>query len=57
MAQEANCPHCSEDVMVDMDWTVLRTRKKPPSVTSDFSKSAVCTECGEKFACKVDTPY
>lgn len=57
MEQDVNCPHCSETVTVEMQWMILRTRKKPPSVLDDFDKSTVCPECDEKFACKTDTPY
>lgn len=57
MTEKAVCPHCSEHIDVDVDWKILQTRKKPPTLTDDFDKGATCSECGEKFACKLDTPY
>ena len=56
MSQKVVCPHCSEQVYVEIDRTVLRTRKKIGSLTDGYDRSAVCPDCDEKFACKIDDP-
>ncbi|WP_049926854.1 hypothetical protein [Halopiger goleimassiliensis] len=56
MAQKVVCPHCSDRVYVDIDFKVLRTRKKVGSLTDGFDRSAQCPDCGEKFACKIEDP-
>ncbi|THE63561.1 hypothetical protein D8Y22_17205 [Salinadaptatus halalkaliphilus] len=56
MAQKVVCPHCSEQVFIDIDRKVLRTRQKIGSVTDSFDRSATCPDCSETFACKIDDP-
>ncbi|APW98256.1 hypothetical protein CHINAEXTREME_10840 [Halobiforma lacisalsi AJ5] len=56
MSQRVICPHCSEKVSVEIDRKVLRTREKIGSINDGFDRSAVCSECEEKFACKIKDP-
>ncbi|OVE83159.1 hypothetical protein [Natronolimnobius baerhuensis] len=56
MTQRVICPHCSEKIPVDIKRKVLQTRTKPGTLRDDFDRSAVCSKCDEKFACKLKDP-
>ena len=56
MSQHVICPHCDEKISVDIDRKVLRTRDKIGSLTDGYDRSATCSDCGEKFACKIEDP-